>query len=106
VLYALQDMDFDRKRGLHSVPQRFGVRRSLWISRISHLVTMASLFWLFPLLNLGWYYLAGVFIALCLIIYEHTLVKENDLSKLNMAFFNMNGYISVTVFVFTLVDVF
>lgn len=106
VLYALQDMDFDRKRGLHSIPQRFGVRRSLWISRISHLVTMASLFWLFPLLNLGWYYLAGVFIALCLIIYEHTLVKENDLSKLNMAFFNMNGYISVTVFVFTLVDVF
>lgn len=106
VLYALQDMDFDRKRGLHSIPQRFGVRRSLWISRISHLVTMASLFWLFPLLNLGWYYLAGVFIALCLIIYEHTLVKENDLSKLNMAFFNMNGYISVTVFVFTLIDVF
>jgi 4-hydroxybenzoate polyprenyltransferase len=104
VLYALQDMDFDRKRGLHSIPQRFGVRRSLWISRISHLVTMASLFWLFPLLNLGWYYLAGVIIALCLIIYEHTLVKENDLSKLNMAFFNMNGYISVTIFLFTFFD--
>jgi 4-hydroxybenzoate polyprenyltransferase len=105
VLYALQDMEFDRKRGLHSIPQRFGVRRSLWISRISHLATMAALFWLFFLLSLGWYYLAGVVIALCLIIYEHTLVKENDLSKLNMAFFNMNGYISVTVFFFTLLDV-
>jgi len=105
VLYALQDRDFDRKRGLHSIPQRFGVRRSLWISRVSHVITIAALFLLYALLLLGWYYLAGVIIAFCLIIYEHTLVRENDLSKLNMAFFNMNGYISVTVFVFTLMDV-
>jgi 4-hydroxybenzoate polyprenyltransferase len=104
VLYALQDMDFDRKAGLHSIPQRFGIGRSLWISRISHVITMAALFWLYALLSLGWIYLAGVLIALCLIIYEHTLVKEHDLSKLNMAFFNMNGYISVTIFVFTLLD--
>ena len=105
VLYALQDMDFDRKAGLHSIPQRFGIGRSLWISRGSHAVTMAALFGLYVLLSLHWYYLAGVIIALCLIIYEHTLVKEDDLSKLNMAFFNMNGYISVTIFVFTLLDV-
>jgi 4-hydroxybenzoate polyprenyltransferase len=105
VLYALQDMDFDQKAGLHSIPQRFGIERSLWISRISHVITMAALFWLYALLSLGWIYLAGVLIALCLIIYEHTLVKEHDLSKLNMAFFNMNGYISVTIFVFTLLDV-
>ncbi|HEY6011841.1 MAG TPA: UbiA-like polyprenyltransferase [Nitrospirota bacterium] len=106
VLYALQDMDFDRKRGLHSIPQRFGVRRSLWIARLSHVVTMAALFRLYQMLSLGWFYLAGVTIALGLIIYEHTLVKENDLSKLNLAFFNMNGYISVTIFIFTLIDVF
>jgi 4-hydroxybenzoate polyprenyltransferase len=105
VLYALQDMDFDRKSGLHSIPQQFGVGRSLWISRISHAVTMAALFWLYALLSLGWLYLVGVIIALCMIIYEHTLVSENDLSKLNMAFFNMNGTISVTIFVFTLLDV-
>jgi 4-hydroxybenzoate polyprenyltransferase len=105
VLYALQDMDFDRKAGLHSIPQRFGIRRSLWISRAAHAITMAALFWLATLLSLGWCYLAGVFIALCLIVYEHTLVKEDDLSKLDIAFFNMNGYISVTVFMFTLLDI-
>jgi 4-hydroxybenzoate polyprenyltransferase len=105
VLYALQDIDFDRQTGLHSIPQRFGIRRSLRISRISHVISMAALFWLYSLCSLGWFYLAGILIALCLIIYEHSLVRENDLSKLNMAFFNMNGYISVTVFIFTLVDV-
>jgi len=105
VLYALQDIDFDRKAGLHSIPQRFGVARALWISRFSHAVTMAALFWLAALRHLGWWYLAGVIIALGLILYEHTLVKEGDLAKLDMAFFNMNGYISVTVFLFTLLDV-
>jgi len=105
VLYALQDMDFDRASGLHSIPQRFGVRGSLWISRAAHAVTMAALFWLASLLSLGWYYLAGIFVALGLIVYEHSLVKGKDLSKLNFAFFNMNGYISVTIFVFTLLDV-
>ncbi len=105
VLYALQDIEFDRKRGIHSIPQRFGIRYSLRISRVSHAVTMAALFWMYALLPLGWYYLSGVFIALCLIIYEHVLVRDNDLSKLNKAFFDMNGYLSVTVFVFTLMDV-
>lgn len=105
VLYALQDMDFDRKAGLHSIPQRFGIRRSLWISRSSHAVTMAALCRLFFLLPLGCYYVAGIFVALVLIFYEHSLVKENNLSKLNIAFFNMNGYISVTIFAFTLLDV-
>jgi 4-hydroxybenzoate polyprenyltransferase len=105
ILYALQDIEFDQKAGLHSIPQRFGIRRALWISRTAHAITMAALFWLSSLLSLGWYYLAGVFIALCLIIYEHSLVKEDDLSKLDLAFFNMNGYISVTIFVFTFLDV-
>jgi 4-hydroxybenzoate polyprenyltransferase len=105
VLYALQDIDFDRKAGLRSIPQRFGVRRSLLIARASHAVTMAALVWLYFLLDLGWWYLAGVAAALCLIVYEHALVKEHDLSKLNIAFFNMNGYISVTIFAGTLLDV-
>jgi 4-hydroxybenzoate polyprenyltransferase len=103
-LYALQDMDFDRKAGLRSIPQRFGIRRSLWLSRAAHLVTMASLFWLGSMLSLGWFYYVGVIISLALIVYEHALVREHDLSKLNFAFFNMNGYISTTIFFFTLLD--
>jgi 4-hydroxybenzoate polyprenyltransferase len=105
ILYALQDLEFDRTAGLHSVPQRFGVRSSLWISRAAHLVTMLCLFWIYYLLPVGLLYLTGVLVALGLIMYEHALVKENDLSKLNIAFFNMNGYISVTIFIFTLFDV-
>ena len=105
ILYALQDMEFDRDAGLHSIPQRFGVRTSLRISRIAHALTMAGLFLLYELLPVGASYLVGVFVALGLIIYEHSLVRESDLSKLNMAFFNMNGYISVTIFLFTLIDV-
>jgi len=105
VLYALQDIDFDRRAGLHSIPQRFGIGRSLWISRISHAITMTLLFWLSSLLSLGWYYRTGVFLSLALIVYEHSLVRKDDLSKLNFAFFNMNGYISVTIFLFTLLDI-
>jgi len=105
ILYALQDIEFDRKAGLHSIPQRFGVSRALWISRASHATTIAALFWLSSLRSLGGLYIAGVLIASFLIIYEHSLVREDDLSKLDLAFFNMNGYISVTIFVFTLLDV-
>jgi 4-hydroxybenzoate polyprenyltransferase len=105
ILYALQDLEFDRKAGLHSVPQRFGVRTSLLISRTAHLVTMLCLFWIYVLLPVGMVYLLGVLVATGLIIYEHSLVKESDLSKLSIAFFNMNGYISVTIFIFTLLDV-
>src|SRR5512139_1182578 len=105
ILYALQDMEFDRTAGLHSIPQRFGVRTSLRISRAAHGVTMVLLFWIYHLLPVGRLYLAGIIVALGLILYEHSLVRENDLSKLNIAFFNMNGYISVTIFIFTLLDV-
>ncbi len=105
VLYALQDLEFDRGKGLHSIPQRFGIRRSLWISRASHAVTMVALFWLAWLLSLGWLYITGVFVSLCLMVYEHTLVREDDLSKLDFAFFNMNANISIAIFCFTLLDV-
>lgn len=104
ILYSLQDVDFDKEAGLHSIPRRFGVRYSLWISRVSHAVTITALFSLPFLLPLGFFYFVGIFAALGLILYEHSLVKAGDLSMLNVAFFNMNGYISVTVFVFTLLD--
>ena len=104
-LYALQDIEFDRTSGLHSIPQRFGVKRSLWIARAAHLATFLLLLWIQAILPLGCLYAAGVMIAGAILVYEHSLVRENDLSKLNVAFFNMNGYLSVTVFLFTLMDV-
>jgi 4-hydroxybenzoate polyprenyltransferase len=105
ILYALQDVEFDRSAGLHSIPQRFGVGTSLRISRAAHGVTMLLLFLLAYLLPVGQFYVIGVVVALGLIVYEHLLVREGDLSKLNVAFFNMNGWISVTIFLFTLLDV-
>lgn len=101
-LYGLQDIAFDKKQGLYSIPSIFGIRASIWTARIFHLITIALLSSLIPLFNLSGIYLTGVVIASGLMLYEHTLVKPTDLSKLNMAFFNMNGYISITVFTFTL----
>lgn len=104
ILYALQDLDFDKRYGLHSIPVRFGVTASVWISRILHLLTIALLFSLVFLFSISYIYLIGVLISMLLLIYEHLLIKPNDLSRLNIAFFNMNGYISVTVFTFTLLN--
>ena len=101
-LYGLQDMEFDRMQGLYSIPSVFGVRASLWISRLFHLITIGLLLALVPIFHLSGIYLFGVLIVAGLMLYEHSLVKSSDLSKLNMAFFNMNGYISITVFLFTL----
>lgn len=105
-LYALQDIDFDKKIGLRSIPAKLGIKKSLYISRISHFITVVLLFSLYPILNLGFFYLLGLLAVIILLVREHSLVKEDDLSKLDLAFFNMNGYISVTIFLFTLVDLF
>lgn len=104
VLYALQDIDFDKAHGLYSIPTKFGIKISLWIARLFHLITIGLLLGLIPIFNLSWFYLSGILIASVLLLYEHFLVKPTDLSKLNMAFFNMNGYISITIFVFTLIN--
>jgi 4-hydroxybenzoate polyprenyltransferase len=104
ILYALQDLEFDKNYGLYSIPVKFGVPASLWLARLLHVLTIALLFSLVFLFPVSYIYLIGVFISLSLLIYEHMLVKPNDLRRLNMAFFNMNGYISVTVFVFTLLS--
>ncbi len=105
ILYAIQDMDFDRQAGLYSIPRFFGVRTSLLIARIFHSLTFMILLLISFLLGLGVYYLIGVLTVGGLLFYEHSLVSEHDLSRLNMAFFNMNGYISVTIFAFTLLDI-
>ena len=104
VLYGLQDIDFDKTHGLYSIPSRFGIKKSLWIARLFHLITVVLLLYLVPLFSLNVVYLLGVLIVSALMVYEHSLVKPTDLSKLDMAFFNMNGYISITIFVFTLMN--
>lgn len=103
VLYALQDMEFDRSYGLHSIPQRFGIKRSLILSRIFHFITWSMLAVNGIIFNLNFVYWTGMLLVAGLLIYEHSLVRHDDLSKLNMAFFNMNGYISIAVLVFTMV---
>ena len=105
ILYALQDLDFDRTEGLHSVPQRLGVGRSLRIAARLHLLLVALLALQVPLFGLGWWYAAGLLAVAVLLFYEHSLVTPYDLSRMDAAFFTMNGVISVVVFAATLVDV-
>ena len=95
VLYACQDYEFDRREGLHSIPARFGIARSLWISRGLHAGAFAALVALYFLTNLGMLAVVGVIAAGGLLIYQHTLVRANDLSRLNAAFFTTNAFVSV-----------
>jgi len=104
VLYACQDFDFDRDAGLHSIPRYFGVRTSLWIARSFHLVMVGLLVALLLVFGLGKLAACGVLAVVLLLLYEHSLVKADDLSKLNAAFFTMNGIISVLFFVFVAGD--
>ncbi|MCW8860412.1 MAG: putative 4-hydroxybenzoate polyprenyltransferase [Deltaproteobacteria bacterium] len=104
IFYALQDYEFDVEHGLHSVPSRLGKEKSFLLVRIFHGLMLFFLLLVLPGSGLGWIYFTGVIVVACLLVYEHLLVKPDDLSKLDAAFFNMNGYISITIFAFTLVD--
>ena len=99
VLYACQDVDVDRAQGLHSVPARFGIAAALVTARVNHLLTAAALALLGWLAGLGLLYWAGWLAVLGLLAYEHALVSPRDLSRLDLAFFNVNGYIAVIVLV-------
>jgi 4-hydroxybenzoate polyprenyltransferase len=100
VLYACQDADFDRRAGLYSIPQRFGIATALLIARIMHVAVIALLAWLAASFALPWPAWAGVAVVAALLTYEHSLVKADDLSKLDAAFFAMNGYISISFLLF------
>ncbi|HET9407152.1 MAG TPA: UbiA-like polyprenyltransferase [Candidatus Sulfotelmatobacter sp.] len=104
VLYACQDYDFDRQTGLHSIPRFFGIDRSLWIARAFHALMLALLLTLVLVFGLGKLALLGVVAVAILLAYEHSLVHADDLSKLNAAFFTMNGVISVVFFLFVASD--
>lgn len=104
VLYACQDYEFDRQRGLYSIPRFTGISNALWIARALHFIMLGLLASLVMVFGLGKFALAGVLIVALLLIYEHSLVRANDLSKLNAAFFTMNGVISVVFFLFVAAD--
>ena len=104
VLYALQDEDFDRTERLHSIPVVFGRRGALAIARGLHVLTIVALAAVGTAVPVGWLYAAGVGVAAALLLYEHSLVRGDDLSKLDAAFFTMNGVISLTFFGFVLAE--
>jgi len=98
LIYACQDVEFDRAEGLHSVPARFGVAAALRIAKVCHVLTIAAFAALGVLMGLGFLYWAGVTMVAGLLVYEHSLVSPSDLSRLDVAFFNINGYIAVILF--------
>jgi 4-hydroxybenzoate polyprenyltransferase len=101
LIYQCMDRDFDIAHGLHTIPATWGNAVSLWWAKAMHALTIASLAGVGVVMSLAWPFYIGVLIAASLLLYEHRLVKPNDLSKVGVAFFNINGYIAVTVFGFT-----
>jgi 4-hydroxybenzoate polyprenyltransferase len=98
VLYACQDVEFDHALGLHSIPKRFGIARALWISGGMHAAMLGLLVAVLRMELLGWIAVAGLALVALLLAWEHAIVKPKDLSRLNAAFFNVNGYISLLFF--------
>ena len=104
VLYSCQDYDYDRDAGLHSVPRYFGISGALWVARLFHVIMLGLLIALIVVFGLGKLAVVGVVAVAVLLAYEHSLVSAHDLSKLNAAFFTMNGVISVLFFFFVAAD--
>jgi 4-hydroxybenzoate polyprenyltransferase len=105
VIYACQDFEFDCNEGLCSIPRRFGIRGALVIARLLHVAMVACLIALIFSFHLGVLSLGGVLAVVILLIYEHGLVKPTDLSRVNAAFFTVNGYVSILFFVFWAADI-
>jgi 4-hydroxybenzoate polyprenyltransferase len=105
ILYALQDEEFDRANGLHSIPAKFSRRKAIWISRAFHVLTVVFLALAGLRVGAGVAYFVGCAFVAGLLTYEQSLVSERDISKLNFAFFTLNGYVSIGFFAFCLVDI-
>jgi 4-hydroxybenzoate polyprenyltransferase len=105
ILYASQDSDFDRRAGLHSIPARFGIGKALWIARGIHALMFLSLILFYQSAGLGWLGFLGVVLTGALLVYQHSIVRANDLSRLNAAFFTTNAFVSVILFVTMASDV-
>jgi len=106
IFYALQDIEFDRKVGVHSIPARFGVRKAIMFARTFHILTLVFLILTGIYAGLGVIYFSGLGVLAGFLVYEHSLIKENDLSKINMAFFTINGYVSILYMVFVIADIY
>jgi 4-hydroxybenzoate polyprenyltransferase len=106
IIYACQDYDFDSAEALHSIPRALGIAPALRVAQLLHLLMIASLAALVYSLHLGAFAMAGVAAVAALLLYEHSLVKPNDFSRVNAAFFTMNGYVSVLFFLFWAADIF
>ncbi|HHG74287.1 MAG TPA: 4-hydroxybenzoate octaprenyltransferase [Persephonella sp.] len=106
IFYALQDVEFDRKAGVHSIPAKFGIKKAILFARVFHLLTFVFLVLTGYFAGLGYIYYAGLMILTGFLIYEHTLIKEDDLSKINVAFFTINGYISIMYMIVVILDIF
>jgi 4-hydroxybenzoate polyprenyltransferase len=104
ILYALMDIEFDRQSGLFSIPARLGVNGGILVARLFHALTVGCLALLIPLLGLGSVYATGLLLAVALLAYEHFLLHRHGLAKLDLAFFNVNGALSIGMFLFTLGD--
>lgn len=105
VLYACQDFEHDRRVGLNSIPQAFGLHSAFWIARGMHVAMLGTLYWLVESFALGKVALVGIFIVALLLLYEHMIVSPKDMRRMNAAFFTLNGIISVVFFVFIAIDV-
>ncbi len=105
IIYACQDVEFDHALGLHSIPKRFGIRVGLWVSALMHVGTLSLLIGVAWMENLGWIAAAGLAIVAVLLAYEHSLVKPVDLSRVNAAFFTVNGFISILFFLTWAADI-
>ncbi|HMB45925.1 MAG TPA: UbiA-like polyprenyltransferase [Candidatus Methanoperedens sp.] len=105
IIYSLSDIDFDLKNKLYSVPAVFGVKRALFVSFLSHILMLALLVLLMFVLNLGIIFKIGLVVIAALILYEHSLVKADNFSKVQVAFFNVNAAVSLSMLVFTVMDI-
>ena len=105
VIYACQDFEFDTAEGLFSIPRRFGVARALVLARLLHLAMISCLIALVLVFQLGALSVAGILAVVILLVYEHGLVKAHDLSRVNAAFFTVNGYVSILFFAFWAADI-
>lgn len=104
IIYSLQDEEFDREHGLRSLPQRVGKRRALTISRVCHVFAPTFLAWAGWLVGVGPWYWVGIAAAAGLLLYEQSLVSPNDLSRVDLAFFTLNGFVSIGLFAFAFID--
>jgi 4-hydroxybenzoate polyprenyltransferase len=104
IIYACQDVEIDRKIGVHSTPARFGIATALWISTATHVVTFALFVWFGQLVGLSWLWWVGLLITAVSFAYQHVVVTPTDLSKVNRAFFTANGFVGIALFLFTVLD--